>query len=119
MDDRCILELCDPDGLQLGEAIRLARQVSAVEPALAPHLSAFIDYLCGYSYPDPRVMERAMDLMRAVSDTKSYARLCERLARNENPVVRALIRWIAAGAGRHPKREAVPLTAMTVVQARV
>jgi|ERR1039458_6410517 hypothetical protein len=78
LDDRCILELCDPDGLPMGEAIRLARQVSAVEPALVPHLTAFIDYLCGYSYLDPRVMERALELMRAISDAKSFARLCDR-----------------------------------------
>ena len=117
MDDRCVLELCDPAGLPLCEAIQLARQVSAVDSALAPHLSAFIDYLCGYAYPDPRVMERAMELLRGISDAKTFARHCERLGRNENPVVRALIRWLLAGGERRAK-QAAALEAVVVVHAR-
>ena len=119
MDDRCILELCNPDGLPLGEAVQLARQVSAVDSAMAPHLSAFIDYLCGHDYPDPRVVERSLELMRAISDARSFARHCERLSRSENPVVRSLIRWLLAGAERRAAREAVPLTEVAAAHARV
>jgi hypothetical protein len=109
LDDRCILELCDPDGLPLAEAIQLARQVSAVESAMARQLSAFIDYLCPNTsrmdtYPDRRVVERSMDLLRAIADAKSFAAVCERLGRNNNPVVRALVRWFLAGAGRNDAR---------------
>src|ERR1039458_10325254 len=42
MDDNCILELCDPDGFPVGQAIRLARAVSRVEPNLAPTIGAFV-----------------------------------------------------------------------------
>jgi hypothetical protein len=109
LDDRCILELCDPDGWALGEAIQLARQVSAVEPAMAPHLNAFIDYICGYKYPDRRVMERSLELMRAISDGQSFARVCDRLSRNENPAVRALLRWLLAGQVASRVREGGPV----------
>ena len=119
MDERCILELCDPEGLPLAEALQLARQVNAVDAAFVPHLSAFLDYLCGYAYPDPRVVERALVLLRAVSDARSYARRCEQLARSENPLVGAMIRWLEAGAERRMQRAEVALEATVVAHAPV
>ncbi len=119
MDERCILELCDPDAVPLGEALQLARQVSAADSAFVPHLSAFLDYLCGYTYPDPRVIERALVLMRAVSDERSFARRCEQLERRGNPLIAALIRWIEAGAERRVTRAQVPLAAVVVAHAPI
>ena len=38
MDDNCVAMLCDPDGLPVGQAIRLARVVSRCEPNLAARI---------------------------------------------------------------------------------
>jgi hypothetical protein len=100
MDNRCILQLCDPDALSAGDAIRLARQVSRVEPNLAPGLGAFVGHLSRTSYVDPRAMRRALELFYAVSDPRSFAKTCERVLLSESPVSGALLRWLAAQTAR-------------------
>ncbi len=100
MDHRCILQLCDPDGLTTGEAIRLAREVSHVEPNLAPHLGAFVGHLSRCSELDPRALRRALELFYAISDARSFAKTCERMSGCENPVASALLRWLATATPR-------------------
>jgi hypothetical protein len=85
MDSQCILQLCDPDALSAGDAIRLARRVSRVEPSLAPSLGAFVGHLSHARGVDPRAMRRALELLYAVSDRRSFAKTCERVVRSERP----------------------------------
>jgi hypothetical protein len=109
MDDRCILQLCDPDGLADSDAIRLARQVSRVEPDLALNLGAFVGHLSEAAEPDPRALRRALELLYAVSDERGFARICERqicerMGGSANSVARSLFRWLSAAAPRRVRR---------------
>ena len=79
MDDNCILKLCDPDGLPVGQAIRLARAVSRIEPNLAPSLGAYVCHLADSARSDEREMKRALEVLCAVSDARSFAATCERV----------------------------------------
>ncbi len=81
MDDNCIEELCDPDGLPVGQAIRLAREVSRIEPNLAPSLGAYVCHLADSGLSDARSMQRALELLCAVADSRSFAATCERLGK--------------------------------------
>ena len=104
MDDSCILELCDPDGLPVGQAIRLARAVSRVEPNLAPAIGAFVGYLAdSVVVPDEKLMQRALEVLCAVSDPRSFALTCAR-EMDGKPVANAMVRWLAAGAQRRVER---------------
>ncbi|MCX6630227.1 MAG: hypothetical protein NTW28_21625, partial [Candidatus Solibacter sp.] len=95
----CILELCDPDGLPVGRAIRLAREVSRIEPNLAPSLGAYVCHLADSPVADARLMQRALELLCAVSDPRSFATTCERVTKG-NPVANAMVRWLASGTER-------------------
>jgi hypothetical protein len=100
MDDNCILELCDPDGLPVSQAIRLARAVSRIEPNLAPSLGAYVRHLADSEVSDARLMQRALELLCAVSDPRSFAATCERVADEGNPLASAMVQWLAAGTQR-------------------
>jgi hypothetical protein len=100
MDDNCILKLCDPDGLPVGQAICLARAVSRVEPNLAPTLGAYVGYLADSVAPEERLMQRALEVLCAVSDPRSFAVTCARVMERGKPVANAMVRWLAAGAQR-------------------
>ena len=100
MDDQCILELCDPDGLPVGQAIRLAREVSRIEPNLAPSLGAYVCHLADSAGADERLMLRALQLLCAVSDPRGFSATCERVKELGHPVAGAMVRWLAAGTGR-------------------
>jgi len=100
MDNRCILQLCDPDALPAREAIHLARQLSCVEPGLARNLAAFVAHLTRMPDLDPRAMRRALELLYAVSDPATFARACELADRHETPVAHSLLRWLAAETPR-------------------
>ena len=104
MDDSCILELCDPDGLPVGQAIRLAREVSRAEPNLAASLGAYVCYLAYAAVADSRLMQRALELLCAVSDPRQFAATCERVEQEGSPVARAMVRWLAAGTPRRLAR---------------
>ena len=105
MDDSCILELCDPDGLPVGQAIRLARAVSRVEPNLAPTIGAFVGYLAdSVVVPDEKLMQRALEVLCAVSDPRSFAFTRARVLERGKPVANAMVRWLAAGAQRRVER---------------
>ena len=104
MNDNCILELCDPDGLPVGQAIRLARAVSRVEPNLAATLGAYVGYLAGSVVPDEKLMQRALEVLCAVSDPRSFAFTCARVLERGKPVANAMVRWLAAGAQRRVDR---------------
>src|ERR1039458_5616603 len=99
MDDSCILELCDPDGLPVGQAIRLAGAGSRVGPNLAPAIGAFVGYLADSVVPDEKLMQRALEVLCAVSDPRSFALTCAR-EMDGKPVANAMVRWLAAGAPR-------------------
>jgi hypothetical protein len=115
MDDNCILELCDPDGLPVGQAIRLARAVSRVEPNLAPTLRAYVGFLADSVAPQERLMQRALEVLCAVSDARSFAAACERVREHGNPVANAMVRWLAAGARRRLER--LPGAGLSTVRA--
>jgi len=100
MDDHCILELCDPSGLPVGHAIRLAREVSRVEPALASTLGAYICHLAGTSTADLPTMLRALELLYAISDARGFAATCRRVEEEGTPIASALVRWLASGVPR-------------------
>src|ERR1017187_6663636 len=104
MDDSCILELCDPDGLPVGQAIRLARAVSRVEPNLAPTIGAFVGYLVDSVVPDEKLMQRALEVLCAISDPRSFDLTCARVTERGKPVANAMVRWLAAGAQRRVDR---------------
>ena len=104
MDDNCILELCDPAGLPVGQAICLARAVSRVEPNLAPTLGAYVGYLADSVVPDEKLMQRALEVLYAVSDPRSFALTCARVMERGKPVANAMVRWLAAGAQRRVDR---------------
>ena len=106
MDDNCILELCDPDGLPVGQAIRLARAVSRIEPNLAPSLGAYVRHLADSDLSDARLMQRALELLCAVADPRSFAATCERVAEEGGPLAGALVQWLAAGTRRRLGRRA-------------
>jgi hypothetical protein len=107
MDTRCILQLCDPDGLSAGDAIRLARQVSSVEPGLAGNLGAFVGLLSRSPDLDPRAMRRALELLYVVSGPINFAKACDRMSRSEDPAVSSLFRWLTVAT---PRRMAKRLT---------
>ena len=100
MDDNCILELCNPDGLPVGQAIRLAREVSRVEPNLAPSLGAYVCYLAVSAASGERLMQRALEVLYAISDPRSFAATCQHVTEEGNPVASAMVRWLAAGTAR-------------------
>jgi hypothetical protein len=104
MDDNCILELCDLDGLPVGQAIRLARAVSRVEPNLVPTLGAYLGYLADSVVPDEKLMQRALEVLCAISDSRSFAATCARVGERGKPVANAMVRWLAAGAQRRVNR---------------
>jgi hypothetical protein len=104
VDDQCIVELCDPDGMDLSKALRFIRRLSAADSDLAERLSAFIEYLCGYPYPNSKTLERAMWLMRGISDAKRFARFCERLCQTDNPVAIGVVRSVQARGKRQTQR---------------
>ncbi|MCU1234551.1 MAG: hypothetical protein JWP63_2518 [Candidatus Solibacter sp.] len=104
MDNQCILQLCDPDALAPLDAIRLARQVSRVEPDLALNLGAFVGHLSQSPEIDRRALRRALELLYAVSGEQAFSRICERMSRNENPVVRSLFRWLCYETPRRMRR---------------
>jgi hypothetical protein len=104
MDDNCILGLCDPDGLPVGQAICLARAVSRVEPNLAPTLGAYVGYLADSVVPDEKLMQRALEVLCAVSDPRSFAFTRARVLERGKPVANAMVRWLAAGAQRRVDR---------------
>jgi hypothetical protein len=101
MDDNCILELCDPDGLPVNQAIRLARAVSRIEPNLGPSLGAYVCHLADAAESDARLMRRALEVLCAVSDPRRFSATCERVAAGGNPVASAMVRWLSAGTERH------------------
>ena len=85
MDDNCILELCDPDGLPVTQAIRLAREVSRIEPNLAPSLGAYVCHLADSPASDERSVQRALKLLSAISDPRTFAATCQRSHRRLQP----------------------------------
>ena|SRR5664280_2313120 len=113
MDDNCILELCDPDGLPVGQAIRLAREVSRIEPNLAPSLGAYVCYLADSAASDVRLMQRALELLCAVADPRSFTATCQRVKELGDPVASAMVRWVAAGTERHFGRHSAPIPPQT------
>ena len=82
MDDNCILELCDPDRLPVTQAIRLAREVSRIEPNLAPSLGAYVCHLADSPLADERSVQRALALLSAISDPRAFAATCHRSQRS-------------------------------------
>ena len=104
MDDNCIMKLCDPDGLPVAQAIRLARAVSRVEPNLAPTVGAYVGYLADSAAPEERLMQRALEVLCAVSDPRSFAATCARVTERGKPGTNAMVRWLAAGAQRRLDR---------------
>ena len=104
MDDNCVTVLCDPDGLPVGKAIRLARAVSRCEPNLAASLGAYICHLADAAESDPRTMQRALEVLGAITDPRSFAATCQRAEENWHPVTGALVRWLAAGTERRMGR---------------
>jgi len=116
MDDNCILELCDPDGMPAGQAIRLARAVSRIEPSLAPSLGAYVCHLADSAESDVRLMQRGLELLCAVSDARSFTATCERVKALGDPVAGALVRWPVAGAERRLGRHSAPIPPQSGVQ---
>ncbi|MEO8367872.1 MAG: hypothetical protein ABI806_01560 [Candidatus Solibacter sp.] len=108
MDDNCILELCDPDGLPVTQAIRLAQAVSRIEPNLAPSLGAYIGHLADTADSDTRAMQRALQVLCAISDPRSFAATCRRVAENGHPVTGCMVRWLALGTPRRVSRPPEP-----------
>ena len=100
MDDNCVPELCDPDGLPVAQAIRLARAVSRIEPNLAPSLGAYLCHLADTAQSDARAMQRALEVFCAVSDPRSFVATCQRAHENGHPTSGALLSWLAAGTQR-------------------
>jgi hypothetical protein len=100
MDDHCFLELCDPDGLPAGQAIRLAREMSLAEPNLAPRLGAYVCDLADSEVCNARLMQRAMEVLCAISDPPNFTLTCRRAQEEGNPVASAMVRWLAAGTER-------------------
>lgn len=82
MDDNCIPELCDPDRLPEAQAIRLAREVSRIEPNLAPSLGAYLCHLADSPMSDERSVRRALELLSAISDPRTFAATCHRSQRS-------------------------------------
>jgi hypothetical protein len=109
MENQCILQLCDPDGLSAADAIRLARQMSRVEPNLAPNLGALVGHLSHASDLDPRALRRALELLYAITDPRMFAKTCDRVVRSESPLASSLLRWLAAETPRRiHQRPGVP-----------
>ena len=104
VDDNCILELCDPNGLPVPQAIRLAQAVSRIEPNLAPSLGAYICHLAETEDSDARAMQRALQVLCAISDPRSFAETCRRVAENGHPVTGCMVRWLALGTPRRISR---------------
>jgi hypothetical protein len=82
MDDNCIPELCNPDRLPVTQAIRLAREVSRIEPSLAPSLGAYVCHLADSPVADERSVQRALQLLSAISDPRTFAATCHRSQRS-------------------------------------
>jgi hypothetical protein len=104
MDDNCIPELCDPDGLPVGQAIRLAKLVSRFEPNLASSLGAYVRHLADSPGSNARLMQRALELLCAVADPRSFAATCRLVADEGNDVAGAMVQWLAAGTPRRLTR---------------
>ena len=104
MDTEFIVQLCDPDRLAARDAIQLARQVSRVEQDLALNLGAFVGHLSQSAEIDRRALRRALELLYAVSGETSFVRICKRLSRNQNPVLRSLFRWLSYETPRRVRR---------------
>ena len=94
MDSRCILQLCDPDALSAPDAIRLALQVSRVEPDLALNLCGYLSQLSRSRDVDPRAVRRTLELLYAVTGPALFMKICERMSLHEDPVVSGLFRWL-------------------------
>jgi hypothetical protein len=109
VDDNCILELCDPDGLPVAQAIRLARAVSRIEPNLAPSLGAYIGHLAESAESDVRSMQRALQVLCAVTDARSFAATCRRVEENGHPVTGYMVRWLALATPRRMSSYACPI----------
>ena len=84
----------------MGQAIRLAREVSRIEPNLAPSLGAYVCHLADSEVSNERLMQRALEVLCAISDARSFAATCERVREEGNPVASAMVRWLAAGTER-------------------
>jgi hypothetical protein len=91
MDDNCIPELCDPEGLPVTQAIRLAREVSRIEPNLAPSLGAYVCHLADSPVSDERLVQRALELLNAISDPRIFAATCHRSQRSLQSPSRATL----------------------------
>lgn len=109
MDDNCILELCDPDGLPLSQAIRLARDVSHVEPNLASTLGAYVCHLADSPESEPKSMQRALAVFYSVADPHCFAATCRHVEEEGNPVAQAMVRWLQAGTPRRLARMRIAL----------
>jgi hypothetical protein len=107
MDLRCILPLCDPDGLSARDAIRFARKVSRVEPDLALSLCAYLAHLSQAEDLDARAVQRTLELLYAVSGPASFAGACERMIRTGDEVVSGLFRWLSVSTPRRVRRRPV------------
>ena len=83
MDDNCIQELCNPEGLPVTQAIRLARRVSRIEPNLAPSLGAYVCHLADSPTADERSLHRALELLSAISDPRTFAAAARRRNQSE------------------------------------
>ena len=68
-------------------------------------------YLADSAASDERLMQRALELLCAVSDPRSFTATCERVKELGHPVASAMVRWLAAGTprrlGRLPPARAV------------
>jgi hypothetical protein len=91
MDDNCIPELCNPEGLPVTQAIRLAREVSRIEPNLAPSLGAYVCHLADSPVSDERLVQRALELLSAISDPRIFAITCHRAQRSLQSPSRATL----------------------------
>ena len=104
MDDTCIMELCDPYRLPVGQAIRSARKLSKTKPNLAPALGAYVRYLALSSMSDARSIQRALEVLYAISDPRTFAATCRHVKEEGSPTSSAMVRWLEAGTERRVRR---------------
>ena len=104
MDDNCVAMLCDPDSLRVAQAVGLARVVSRCEPHLATSLGAYICHLADTAESDPRTMRRALEVLCAITEARTFAGICQKAEENGHPVTGAMVRWLAAGVERRMTR---------------